>query len=149
MPKSLSVSFSCISQPNKRYLFLQLSPWKWESFIMKDFSLNCLDLFCWCCFFAVIFTHLRDSHTVTLNALQAYIPYIIMRPQKELQKAVRCNCCILLYPRYLPPACISIWRLNYRAKWIYIDFTVVTTHANMYTWRILIKLQIIYIFKGC
>lgn len=59
--KSLSVSFSCISWSNKRYLSFQLSPWKWESSIKKDSSLNYPDLFCLCCFFSVI---LGESCTV-------------------------------------------------------------------------------------
>lgn len=63
------------------------------------------------------------------------MPYIIIGPQKQLQKAVRVlqlDATVLLYPNYLQ-AYISTHRLNYRAKWIYIDFSVVTADANMYT----------------
>lgn len=61
--------------------------------------------------------------------------YIIMGPQKQLQKAVsvpQIEATVLLYPSYLQ-AYISTHRLNYGAKWIYIDFSVVTADANMYT----------------
>lgn len=66
--KSLSVLFSCIYWPKMTYLSLQLPPWKWESFIKKEFSLSYLDLFCLmllshCDFY----TYRGQSHRLILN----------------------------------------------------------------------------------
>lgn len=56
--KSLSVLFSCINWPKMTYLSLQLPPWKWESFIKKEFSLSYLDLFCLMLLFHCDFLHI-------------------------------------------------------------------------------------------
>lgn len=67
--KSLSVLFSCIIQPKKTYLSLQLPPWKWKSFIKEDFSLSYLDLFCLILLFHCDFYTFRgESHRLILNS---------------------------------------------------------------------------------